>query len=246
MTISPEITLPEVQAAIRGPVGDGVQISIYRTSTEEDLSFRIERANVPLPSVTWRIASSADQVGIVEVNLIAASTPDEVINAVEDLRSQGATHFVLDLRDNSGGLLDAGIDTTRLFLQTGDIIQQQYAGKPVDTFQVKKPGELVEIPLVVLVNQNTASAAEIIAGALQSQNRADLVGVPTFGKDTIQLVFDLLDGSSMRVTAARWWIPGLELTLSDHGLQPDNYIQIEETEVDMVLQFGIEDLLREN
>ena len=106
-----------------------------------------------------------------------------------------------------------------------------------------KPGPLADLPLVVLVNSNTASAAEIIAGALQAQNRAILVGVPTFGKDTIQLVFDLLDGSSLRVTAARWWIPGLEVSLEDHGLQPDNYIQLEESEVDRILQFGIEELL---
>lgn len=243
MSIGPEVTILEIQAAIRGLVGDLVQITVIRPSTGEELSFSIKRANVPLPSVTWRKASSAEQVGIVEINLIAASTPDEVIHAVEDLSSQGATHFILDLRDNSGGLLDAGVDTARLFLQTGDIIQQQYAGKSIDTFKVNQPGALREIPLVVLVNQNTASAAEIIAGALQSQNRANLVGVPTFGKDTIQLVFDLLDGSSMRVTAARWWIPGIELSLADHGLQPDSYIQLEETEMDMVLQFGIKDLL---
>ena len=84
---------------------------------------------------------------------------------------------------------------------------------------------------------------EIIAGSLQRQGRASLVGVPTFGKDTIQLVFDLADGSSLRVTAARWWVPGLSTPLGEHGLQPDSYVKLEASEVDMVLQIGLQELL---
>jgi carboxyl-terminal processing protease len=113
------------------------------------------------------------------------------------------------------------VNTARLFLASGNIIQQQYRGQEVKTFTVDKPGPFTNIPLVILVNQSTASAAEILAGGLQGQKRSLLIGTPTYGKDSIQLVFDLGDGSSLHVTAARWWVPGLEPAIRGHGLQPD-------------------------
>jgi len=117
--------------------------------------------------------------------------------------------------------LDAGIDVSRLFLASGVIIEQQYRGQPIKSYSVDQKGELAEVPLALFVNHNTASAAEIIAGALQVNHRAILIGAPTHGKDTIQLIFDLADGSSLHVTAAHWWVPGLDKVISDHGLQPD-------------------------
>jgi carboxyl-terminal processing protease len=143
------------------------------------------------------------------------------------MQSRGASAFVLDLRENFGGLLKAGVDTARLFLHDGVIIQQQYRGKGMETFRVEKPGPLAGIPMVIFVNGHTASAAEIIAGSLKAQGRAKVIGSPTFGKDTVQLIFDLEDGSSLHVTAAHWWVPGLEPPLAGHGLQPDILVEEE-------------------
>jgi carboxyl-terminal processing protease len=103
-------------------------------------------------------------------------------------------------------LLTESIDIARLFLTSGEILQQKYRGQPVETFSVEEPGRLVNLKMALLVNQNTASAAEIIAGALKANNRATLVGSPTYGKDTIQLVFNLDDGSSMHIRQSSWWI----------------------------------------
>ncbi len=140
---------------------------------------------------------------------------------MEDLQQRGATAFVLDLRDNPGGLLDAGVDIARLFLKEGSVMQQQYRGQEVKTFEVEKPGPLADLPLAVLINHGSASAAEIAAGALQAHRRATLIGEPSYGKDSIQLVFTLQDGSSLHVTSAQWWIPGLQKPVGEQGLQPD-------------------------
>jgi carboxyl-terminal processing protease len=163
---------------------------------------------------------------------------------VDDLLARNAQVFILDLRDNYGGLLTAGVDTARLFLSEGEIIQQQYRDQEIETFRVEKAGKLMDIPLAILVNHNTASAAEIIAGSLQANQRAKLIGTPTYGKDSIQLVFDLADGSSLHVTSAQWWIPGLSYPLGGSGLQPD--IVVEEVAPqgpDPVIQAAIQSLL---
>ena len=221
LAVTPLSTDETLQAAIRGLEGTRVRITVLRPPDLETIEFSIVRAEIPLPSVTWRLDGIEPRLGVLEVNVIAASTVDEIITGVADLKNRGAQAYLLDLRDNFGGLLTAGADVARLFLSEGVILEQQYRDKDIETYRVQRPGPLADIPLVVLVNQHTASAAEIIAGALQVQGRAALVGVPTFGKDTIQLVFDLQDGSSLHVTAARWWVPGLEPPIQGHGLIPD-------------------------
>ncbi|RPI82463.1 MAG: PDZ domain-containing protein [Chloroflexi bacterium] len=221
MMINAGMNVEDIQAAIRGPVGTNVSITITRPPGYETFEFEVKRAEISLPSVTWHIDSKESRLGVIVVNIIADPTPGEIEKAVEDLKSRGATHFALDLRNNGGGLLNAGIDTARLFLKAGAVIQQQYRGKDVVTYDVEKPGPLSDIPLVVLVNENTASAAEIIAGSIQAQDRAKLIGSPTYGKNTIQLVFSLQDKSSIHITAAEWWIPDLEFPSGEQGLLPD-------------------------
>jgi len=221
LSIKSDTPVDTIQAALRGPVGTPVALTIARPPDFEPVELSVKRAEFPLPSVAWHLEASEPRLGVVEVNMISANTPSEILNAFQDLRNQGATSFVLDLRDNGGGLLDAGIDTARLFLKDGTIIQQRYRDKEVQTYRVEKAGELVDIPVAVLINENTASAAEIIAGALQASHRAQLIGSPSYGKDTIQLVFVLNDGSSLHVTTAHWWVPGSERSIGESGLQPD-------------------------
>jgi len=227
MAINSETTLEAVQAAIRGPVGKRVRITIIRQPGDTSFEFSIRREDVPLPSVTWRQVLEDPRVGVIKINILAETTPDEINRAVADLTSQGSTYFILDLRDNGGGLLEAGIETARLFLESGTLITQQYRGEPEESFSLTKVGPLNDIPLVVLVNHNTASAAEIVAGTLQANERAKLIGQTTFGKNSIQLVFELQDGSSLHVTAARWWLPSRNGELENQGIIPD--IQLEDS-----------------
>jgi carboxyl-terminal processing protease len=228
LMITPETPQDIIQAALRGPVGERVSIIIARPPQTSEIELSIELNEIPLPSVISHLEVTEPKLGIVQINIIAATTHEEILNAFFDLNARGATAYAIDLRNNAGGLLDAGIDISRIFLTSGVVIEQQYRGQPVEVFSVEQPGELQTYPLVILVNQNTASAAEIIAGALQAQDRAILIGAPTFGKDTIQLVFDLDDGSSLHITAAHWWIPGLIEPLAGNGLQPDILIYPDE------------------
>ena len=161
-------------------------------------------------------------MGIVHITNIAATTPAELEKAIDDLLSRKAGYLILDLRNNGGGLVDGGVDVARMFLKDGIVIQQQYRGEAVKTYNVEKPGKYLDLPLAVLINQGTASAAEIVAGALQGRGRASLVGDPSYGKGTIQLVFDLKDGSSLHVTTGRWWVPNDPVPLKPDIPQADD------------------------
>jgi carboxyl-terminal processing protease len=228
--ITPETTRDEVEASLHGVEGEKVTLAIFRKSSDEQMTIDIRRVSIPIPSVTWNVTEENEQVGIIRINVIAKTTPDEIKKAVHDLSVRGVSAYILDLRDNSGGLVEAGVDIARLFLETGTIIEQQYRGQPVKAYAVERVGELADIPLVVFVNGGTASAAEIVAGALQAQRRAIIIGSHTYGKDTIQLVFDLKDQSSLHVTAARWWVPGLSQEQAGKGIVPD--IQLPADQID--------------
>lgn len=241
-TVNPETPIDAIQAALRGPEGANVSLKISRAPQFDPMEFTIRRETIPLPSVTWHLYPDLPQLGVIKINIIASSTPSEIQKAAEDLQTRGATHFIIDLRNNGGGLLQVGVETARLFLHEGVIIQQQYRSRKVETFLVESPGPLVDLPLVILVNQGTASAAEIIAGVLQAHNRAILVGAPTFGKDTIQFVYDLQDGSSLHVTAGRWWIPELDPPLPGNGLQPDVRLPANASDSDPAITAAIQEL----
>jgi carboxyl-terminal processing protease len=181
---------------------------------------------------------------VIEVNLIGETTPGEIRKAVEDMQGRGAIAFALDLRNNGGGLLKEGLNITRLFLRDGIIIEQQYRGQKVERYSVEQAGQYADMPLVVLVNENTASAAEIIAGAIQAHKRAKLIGATTYGKNTIQMVFDLQDGSSLHVTAAHWWFPDLEFPKDGHGLIPDLPVEAgQEGKPDPAITAAVQELI---
>jgi carboxyl-terminal processing protease len=242
--ITTETPTEMIQAALRGEVGTSVLIVIQRPPDFVEFSFPIKRAEFNLPSVTSYLSPVEPRLGVMKVNLMAETTPQEIVDAVHSLQERGAQSFALDLRDNFGGLLTSGIETARLFLQEGIILQEQFKDQKPKTYTAEETGRLAEIPLAVLVNQNTASAAEIAAGALQARGRAVLIGTRTYGKDTVQLVFELQDQSSLQITAARWWIPGKDgevpASISGVGLQPD--IKIDEqpsADVDPVMLAAI-------
>jgi carboxyl-terminal processing protease len=221
LPITADTSQDVVDAAIQGKVNSTVKIEISRPPDFSQHLYSVSRQEYPIPSVVWNLVPGALQTGIVQVSLIADTTPSEIQKAFDDLKKQGASSFILDLRNNGGGLVQAGVDSARLFLKKGIVIPQQYRDQSVESFTVNKTGIYSDVPIVVLINHGTASAAEIVAGALQGQKRSLLIGFPSYGKDTIQLVFDLQDGSSLHVTSAHWWVPGLFTSLGGKGLQPD-------------------------
>jgi carboxyl-terminal processing protease len=218
--ITPETDEVTLIALLRGPVGEKVNLTIQRAGEEH--TFSLNRAKIDLPSIAAHLLPEDARIGWVQVLRIAESTSGEIEEGIQALQNQGAIALILDLRDNGGGLVNAGVDTARLFLEEGEVTRQQFRDEDVEIFEVKTPGPFADIPLAVLINGNTASAAENVAGALVAHDRASLIGLPSYGKTTIQYIFDLQDGSSVHITSGSWWISGVTFPLQpDHLLAQD-------------------------
>jgi carboxyl-terminal processing protease len=218
--ITPETTLQDVLAMIRGPVDTVVKITVQREGIEEPLVFEITRQEVQISSVSWRQLEEAPTVGYVKLNLFSERTADELQEALNDLEAQGVRQIVLDLRDNGGGLLQTAVDVASQFLQDGVVLYEQKRDDQEKFYPAKPKHRVSDLPLAVLINRGTASASEIVAGAIQDRGRGVLVGEKTFGKGSVQLIYDLSDGSSLHVTASRWLTPDRHL-IDGAGLTPD-------------------------
>jgi carboxyl-terminal processing protease len=211
-----------VISALRGKVGSQVAISVMPQGEAVPMSFNIERREFGIPSVSWQIIPEQPALGVIKITGIAETTPDEIEAAIQEVKAQGVTTVILDLRDNGGGLVEAGVEVVKMFAKSGStIIAQHYPDRADQVLRTLTGGRYADLPLMILVNQNTASSAEIIAGALQGLGRAKVIGKQTFGKDTIQLVFDLTDGSSIHITAARWSLPTNPTFAAKIGVVPD-------------------------
>ena len=217
--IAAETSMEDVLAMIRGPVDTVVRLTVRREGVEELLTFEITRQEVEIPSVSWRRLEQAPAIGYVKLNLFSERTADELQEALDDLLAGGVDQVILDLRDNGGGLLQAAIEVASQFIADGVVLYEEK--REAEKFHpAKSPYPVVELPLVVLVNGGTASASEIVAGAIQDRGRGLLVGEKTFGKGSVQLIYDLSDGSSLHVTASRWLTPGRH-QIDGNGIAPD-------------------------
>jgi carboxyl-terminal processing protease len=219
--LGPESTLQDVGAALRGPAGSSVQLLLApRQEGGVELELTVTRETIALPSATGYLLPDDATIGVIVVSVFSQRTPGEVRAAYDDLTGHGALAIILDLRGNPGGLLDSAVDVARFFLETGIVVFQQERDGTEQVFRVETPGPAIQIPLAVLADGSTASAAEIVAAALQANRRALVVGQPTYGKGSVQLIFNLSDGSSLHITNARWLTPDRQ-ALDRAGLQPD-------------------------
>jgi carboxyl-terminal processing protease len=171
-------------------------------------------------------------VGYIRLSQFSANATEEVARAIDRLEKQGAAAYILDLRNNPGGLLQAGIEIARLWLDSGTIVYTVNRQGILGSFEAS--GEaLTGDPLIVLVNKGTASASEILAGALQDNGRAQLVGENTFGKGLIQSLFDLSDGSGLAVTVAKYETPNHK-DINKLGISPDRVVPLEPIRRDQI------------
>jgi carboxyl-terminal processing protease len=221
--IAPHMTMDDVTVMVRGAVGSVVVLRV-RHASREITTISIVRESIELPSVTWRMVDTGDAIGLIAISRFSDKTPAEVAQAIAELSHQGAASYILDLRDNGGGLLDSAVRVSGHFLPGGIVMYETQRNAPEKTYSAPiVDGPAVTAPLAVLVNHGTASAAEIVAGAMLDRGRAPLVGQPTYGKGSVQLVFDLSDGSSLHVTAYRWFTPGRR-ELEAGGLPPTFHV----------------------
>jgi carboxyl-terminal processing protease len=226
--ITSEMTQEDVVATIRGPIGEVVQLTVQRAGQSEPLAIQVVRDRIETPSVEWRMMEDPPRMGYVRISLFSERTASELDRAIAELEEQGAQQLIVDLRHNSGGLLQASIDVASRFLSDGVVLFERKGDGSETTYRVREAKRAPNWPIAVLVDSATASAAEIVAGALQDRNRATLVGDQTFGKGSVQLVYDLSDGSSVHVTVARWLTPNGH-QIDGAGLSPDIPVAHEDT-----------------
>ncbi len=212
---------------IRGPAGTEVTLTIKRG--EEELEFRLQRARIELHPVRYSMQNSdIGKIGYIRLTQFSANAADEMKAAIEDLEAQGATGYVLDLRANPGGLLYSSIDIARMWLDEGTIVST-VDRQGVSDRQAANGTALTNKPLVVLVDVGSASASEILSGALQDNDRATLVGTQTFGKGLVQSVRGLGDGSGLAVTVAKYLTPSGR-DINHAGIAPDVVVELSDEE----------------
>lgn len=200
---------------LRGKPGTAVRIGVRRLGIETVVPFEITRAVIHVPSVPFAMVLDGG-VGYVPLQGFNGTTTEEVQAAVDSLVEEGASSLVLDLRRNPGGLLDEGVGVSNLFLDRGkDVVEIRARGAEPETYRATTRQGYADFPLVVLVGHGSASAAEIVAGALQDHDRALVIGAPTFGKGSVQTLFPLSAGNVLRLTTARWFTPSGRSIQSD-------------------------------
>lgn len=220
--VTDEMTLDDMRAWLHGEVDTPVTLTLSRPPTPP-FELTITRAMIQVPSVTWRVLDQATEIGYIHVTSFTERTEDEVGIALQELHRAGTAGAILDLRDNYGGLLDPAVGTASQFLSDGIVLYELSRDGQERSFPVRSGGVATDVPLVVLVNGGTASAAEVVAAALQDRGRAPLIGEPTFGKGSVQLIYEFSDGSSLHVTTAIWLTPS-QHQIQREGLTPDVYV----------------------
>jgi carboxyl-terminal processing protease len=224
-------TLAELaRQKVLGPAGTQVVLTILRQGVEQPFDVSVTRAQINIPSITYRMLDN--NIAYVRLDAFSNTTGDGLHAAIQELLNNNPSGLILDLRYNSGGYLDAAIQVGSEFLPDGVIAYEEYGDGTRETFNASGNGIATKIPIVVLVNEWSASASELVAGALQDRGRAQLVGVTTYGKGTVQNWIGLTDNEgAIRVTIARWLTPN-ERNVTGTGLTPDIEVTISEADIE--------------
>jgi carboxyl-terminal processing protease len=205
---------------MRGPVGTPITITVVREGLEEPKEILIIRDLIHIQSTRTRFIEPS--IGYVRLRSFNKTTSKDLSKALEELEGQGMKRLILDLRNNPGGLLDQAVETAGLFLESGKpivTIKGRNPKKVLPPFTAQNSGH-TDYPMIVLVNAGSASASEIVAGALQDHGRAVLLGATTFGKGSVQTIVPLSDGSGLRLTTAKYYTPKDRL-IQGSGIDPD-------------------------
>lgn len=208
---------------VLGPAGTSLTLTIYRQGEGEPFDVTLERAEIILPALEYEMLD--DNIAYIKLYNFSKQATEDFAAALEDLMAQEPVGLILDLRNNPGGERNSAVLITSQFIDEGVIMYQEYGDGRRDTFDAQKGGLATDIPLVVLINEGSASGSEILAGAVQDYERGPLVGKLTFGKGSVQNWIPLADDQGMvRVTIARWLTPK-ERTIHELGVEPDYDIE---------------------
>lgn len=209
-------TTEEVVKRVRGPEGTIVKVTMLRPEEGKKYNFTIERARIDIPNI---MTAREGEVGYIRLLSFNTKSADELRNAITAMEAEGAKGFVLDLRDNAGGLLQSAVDVASLFIPEGVIVTVKNRAGDAEAHSASRR-TATDNPLVVLINGNSASASEVLAGALQDYGRAQLVGERSFGKGSVQSVRELSFGGAVKFTTAYYLTPKGR-AINGTGLTPD-------------------------
>lgn len=233
---------------VLGPAGTEVVLTIRREGEAELFDVTVTRAKITIPSIEYRIVEEHENIGYIQIISFAQETRGELRDAVKEVKSQNVDGIIIDLRYNGGGYLRSAVEVASEFIGEGVILYEDYGDdEGLKEFTARRGGKATDIPLVFLVNEGSASASEIVAGAIQDHERAPLVGVSTFGKGSVQNWVELSnEQGALRVTIARWLTPD-KRQIHETGLEPDYVVEFTEedyeNEVDPQLDKALEVML---
>jgi carboxyl-terminal processing protease len=212
--------IDKVVARLRGKPKTKVTVSLFRASTQKSFDVTLVREAIKVDSVR-RVRLLPGGIGYLQLTEFSDNTADEFDKALDKLLHDGATSLIIDLRDNPGGLLDAAVAVLNPFFKKDELMVYTQGRLPNDRdeYRAEGDGEPLTLPVAVLINSGSASAAEIVAGALRDTNRAVIVGERSFGKGSVQSIFKLKQGEGLRLTTARYYTPS-GVTINEHGVSP--------------------------
>jgi carboxyl-terminal processing protease len=219
-----DLSLMDAVQKMRGPKGSKVSLTVQREGTPEPLVFTLVRDTIKIESVKSKVIEN--NLGYVRLTQFQESTGKDLAKAIKQFKEQKVQGVIIDLRNNPGGLLTAAVDVSEQFLPSGKLIvyTKSRDGKKDEWF-AKAKDHLDNLPLIVLVNEGSASASEIVAGALQDWGRAVVVGTTSFGKGSVQTILALGDGSGLRLTTAKYYTPKGR-TIQSTGITPDIVVKV--------------------
>ncbi len=222
------LSLDYAVSLIKGPAGSQVRLAIFRPSTDESLDMTITRKKIEFSSVRWEMRP--DNLFYVEIMNFHKDTVPLFRQAVQEILNKNPQGIIIDLRGNPGGFFDSSIDVAGEWIDQGVIVSE---GDQDSRHEFKAQGQnrLADFPTVVLINEGSASASEIVAGALHDHGKATLVGKKTFGKGSIQELFELTDGSAIKLTTARWFTPN-GVSIDKNGISPDVEVDLTQDDFD--------------
>lgn len=242
------IDIEKAQSKIRGPHGTAVMLEIERKGEAKPLTFKVVRDDIHVVSVSSKVMDG--NVGYIRLRLFGAETGEEMAKAITSLKEKGATSLIVDLRNNGGGYIDAAVDVVGQFLDKTDglVVYTIDRGNRRREYRSTHSGK--PLPTVVLVNEYSASASEITAGALRDHGLAKLIGNKSFGKGSVQQLYPFSDGSALKLTIAKFYTPS-GYVINKHGLEPDVKVEMEPKyvgrgEKDTQLQKAVEILKAES
>lgn len=218
------LPLDQVVSQVLGPAGTQVTLTILDPKTDQTREVTLTRAKIEIKNVTWKMLPGTT-IAHLRVAAFSQGVSQDLENALQDIKQQGGTGIILDLRNDPGGLLSEAVGVASQFLSTGNVLLEKDAQGNIKHVTVIAGGVAPDIPTVILINQGTASAAEIVAGALQDQNRAKLVGEVTFGTGTVLNEFPLSDGSAMLLATEEWLTPNGR-TIWHLGITPNDSVSL--------------------